>query len=313
MSVVLALSGKIKSGKSTVASKFAESVGWPHVSFGDYLRVIANQRGLEPKREILQDIGDGFIRKDLEGFCRAVLAQAEWHPGQSLVIDGVRHAEVNNLLRSLVSPSRYVLTYLSVDDQVRQARLRLEGIDAQDSVQKVEDHPTEEQVKNVLPHIADYILNGTEPVSVLIEKLKGISSDEPYGIDIPVNQTNILEVIETVRNMTIAEQREVLARIWSEQAAHSGDKVWMSVRFNESSRVVAYAPQQERYVRQLRDLLLRGAIARIENESDGTYELYGSDRTYFVTMTPSRQFAALLSSWTPEDPVREVSLQGIAK
>lgn len=33
----------------------------------------------------------------------------------------------------------------------------------------------------------------------------------------------------------------------------------------------------------------------MENEEDGTYKLYGADRTYFVTMTPAREFAALLS------------------
>jgi hypothetical protein len=82
------------------------------------------------------------------------------------------------------------------------------------------------------------------------------------------------------------------------------------VRFNNTLRVVAYAPEQERYIVELRELLLRGAPARLENESDGNYEVYGPSRTYYVTMTPARQFAALLNSWTPDSAPREVSLQG---
>src|SRR5205085_2589536 len=119
---------------------------------------------------------------------------------------------------------------------------------------------------------------------------------------------NVMEVVEAARHLTPAEQREVLARLWPEQAARSGDKTWLSVRFSAALRVVAYAPEQESYVSALRELLQHGALARLENEADGTYEVYGPDRTYYVTMTPAREFAALLSSWSPEHPPHEVSL-----
>lgn len=309
MSTVLALAGKIASGKSTLAVNFAEAMGWPHVSFGDFVRSVARERNLPETREVLQEIGDKFIREELESFCRSVLAQADWKPGQPLVIEGVRHAEVSILLRQLVAPSKYFLVLVSVDDQTRKERLRAEGIDDRDLVERVEAHPTEEQIKTVLPHIADYNLKGTDPIPVLINQLKAISSDEPPEAYIPADDANVLEVIETVRRLTPAEQREVLARLWPEQAARSGDKAWVSVRFGDAMRVTAYAPEQERYVGELRNLLLQGALARLEDESDGMYEVYGPDRTYLVTMTPARQFAAILSSWEPDHAPREVVLQ----
>lgn len=120
--------------------------------------------------------------------------------------------------------------------------------------------------------------------------------------------TNIMEVVEAVRHLTPAEQREVLARLWPEQALRSGSNVWISVRFSDALRVVAYAPEQESYVGTLRDLLQAGALARRENEADGTYEIYGPDRTYYVTMTPAREFAALLNSWSPNGQPVEVTL-----
>jgi hypothetical protein len=120
---------------------------------------------------------------------------------------------------------------------------------------------------------------------------------------------NVMEVVEAVRHLTPAEQREVLARLWPEQALASGDKIWQSVRLGESARIVAYVPEQEQYLAGLRDLLTRGALARRESDADGTYELYGPDRTYYVTLTPEREFAALLSSWEPDRQPREITLQ----
>jgi hypothetical protein len=73
---------------------------------------------------------------------------------------------------------------------------------------------------------------------------------------------------------------------------------------DQRSRVVAYATEQEAHLDKLRELLLHGVLARRENNADGTYELYGPDRTYYVTMTPARESAALLSSWPPERPPR---------
>src|SRR5205085_8024813 len=105
---------------------------------------------------------------------------------------------------------------------------------------------------------------------------------------------NVTEVVEAARNLSPAERREVLARLWPEQSFASGGTVWISVHFGEVARVVAYTPEQEPYLAGLRSLLAQGALVRRENEVDGNYELYGPDRTYYVTMTPERKFAALL-------------------
>ncbi len=121
--------------------------------------------------------------------------------------------------------------------------------------------------------------------------------------------TNVIEVVEAARHLTAAEQREVLARLWPEQVINKGSAVWKSIHFSDRLRVVACAPEQEPYLSGLRDLLLGGALARVESEADGTYELYGPDRTYYVTMTPAKEFAALLSSWSPDRPPREIAVQ----
>ena len=46
--LVLAFAGRIASGKSTFSMGLAQVLGWPRVSFGDYVRQVARHSGLEP-------------------------------------------------------------------------------------------------------------------------------------------------------------------------------------------------------------------------------------------------------------------------
>ncbi len=312
MSTVLALSAPIKTGKSFVGKPFAKKSGWDYVSFGDYVRLITEQRGLPAQREVWQEVGEELIRHDLEAFCRGVLAQApNWKPGKPLLIDGVRHAEVNYLLREIVAPSKYILAFLRVDEEIRLERLFREEVNEAQAIQRIESHSTENQVKTIFPYIADYIIDGSEPLPILIKKLRIISSDIPYEKNIPSENLKIVSTVNAIHKMSSTEQREILGRLWSEQFSKKSNDVWKSIRFGSSLRVVSYSHEQEQYIEQLKDLLQRGTMARLENESDGTYEIYDTNRTYYVTMTPSREFAALLSSWELSNPPHEIVLSDV--
>lgn len=177
MSTVLALSGKTNSGKSYAGKSFAAKYGWDYVSFGDYVRKVTNARSLPASREYWQEVGENLISTNLEGFCRDVLAQApNWKPGKSLVIDGIRHVEVNNLLKELVAPSKYVLVIIEVNEQIRLERLHRAGIEQDDLIKRVESHSTEKQAKTILPQIADFIIDGNESLPRLLERLNNIAS-----------------------------------------------------------------------------------------------------------------------------------------
>lgn len=313
MSTVLALSGKINSGKSYAGKPFAEEYGLDYVSFGDYVRQVTEMRGLPADRECWQQVGEELVETNLEGFCLDVLAaQApDWKPGKSLVIDGIRHVKVSDFLKNFVAPSRYVLTVFKVNEQIRIERLRREGIKQNDLIERIESHSTETQVETALPQIADFIIDGNQPLPELLERLRSIASVTPLDTSHHGRNTRILSTVKTIHKMSPTEQREILGRLWSEQVNKKSNDVWKSIRFGNSLRVVAYSPEQEQYVGQLSDLLQQGTMARLENEGDGTYEIYGGDRTYYVTMTPSREFAAILSSWELSNPPREVVLQDV--
>ncbi len=119
-------------------------------------------------------------------------------------------------------------------------------------------------------------------------------------------------LISATRRLTIPQRREVLARLWAEDDLSEAGNIWKSVKFSSNLRVAAYSPGQDEFIGALRELLQKGALARVENEKDGTYEIYGADRTFYVTMTVEREFAALLDSWLPEEPPREIKLEDIS-
>ena len=118
--------------------------------------------------------------------------------------------------------------------------------------------------------------------------------------------------IQTAKQLTAPEKREVLARLLAEQSENEIGMVWKSVRFGKTLRVVAYASEQEQFVEELTQLLQNGALARLENQADGTFEIYGEKRTFYVTMSEKREFVGLLSSWLPTQPPKEIDLREVA-
>jgi dephospho-CoA kinase len=168
--VVLAFSGKIASGKSTLSAEVAKALDWKRASFGEYVRIVAKSLGLEPSREVLQDIGASLV-KNPEEFCRAMLAHYGWQSGEPLVIDGVRHREIMEALRRIVAPLELRLVYLDISDEQRRERLVREEDVGPDKISKVEAHPTEKQVSEVLPGIADLRVSADRPVADLVRDI----------------------------------------------------------------------------------------------------------------------------------------------
>lgn len=161
--VVVAFSGRIGSGKSTVSSEVARRLGWRRASFGDYLRTLAKSSGLDESREVLQDLGASLIEKGVEDFCRAVLTHYGWNAGEPLIIDGVRHAQVVESLRKLVAPLELRLVFLDVEDSKRIERLKHQDERMPENLSRVEEDTTEDQVKDLLPDLADLRLSNNLP------------------------------------------------------------------------------------------------------------------------------------------------------
>lgn len=170
MPLVLAFAGRIASGKSTVSQGVAAALGWPWTSFGGYVRMEAQHRGLDETRAVLQQVGEQLIAAGWELFCQAVLAQAGWRPGQPLVIDGIRHVEGLQTLRDIAAPQSVLLILIDVPEMVRTVRLSARGVTG-DEQQQDDRHASETQVNAILPQIANLIVDGTRPVEDLVHDI----------------------------------------------------------------------------------------------------------------------------------------------
>jgi dephospho-CoA kinase len=157
---VLAFSGQIASGKTTIAKSASKVLEWKYASFGDFVRAEAVLRGKNPEsREDLQETGNKLIGHGWELFCKAVLECANWKPGEGLVIDGIRHVEGLQVIREIVAPLNIYLIYIAVDEEIRNRRLASKNIQ-QEKLLQIEHHDTETQVPNTLLSLADTVLDG---------------------------------------------------------------------------------------------------------------------------------------------------------
>ena len=170
-SVVVAFAGPIGSGKSTLSGQVSCRLGWPLASFGAYVRKAAQAYGCDKSRKDLQLTGDFFIDRGWKAFCEEVLADANWRPGSSLVVEGIRHVEALEMLKGIVIPSKLCLVYVSLGDRERKTRLKATSNDEHLKLEEFELHPTEQQVRTTLFARADLVVDNSHPVDKVTDEI----------------------------------------------------------------------------------------------------------------------------------------------
>lgn len=156
---ILTFGGPIASGKTTLSTRVAETLGWRRASFGGYIKDMARQQGIDPTRDNLQGLGKEEIDKGWDAFCAGVMRAAGWKTGQNLVVDGMRHLGALDSITKIAAPARVYLVYIMVDEKERQRRIRARG-DGAVLTEQHEDHVTERQVATEIPERADIIVDG---------------------------------------------------------------------------------------------------------------------------------------------------------
>jgi adenylate kinase family enzyme len=170
-SAVLSFAAPIEAGKTTVSTSVAARLDVPRVSFGGYLRRLAQQMGLEVTREVLQDLGNRLVSDDVRAFCDEVLKEQPWQEGRPLIVDGVRHIEVLDTLRDMLAPAEEYLIYIKVDRATQSKRLEHDELRHEKPLEELEQHPTEVQVRSKLPDRASLVLDGTQHPEELTQKV----------------------------------------------------------------------------------------------------------------------------------------------
>jgi dephospho-CoA kinase len=170
MPLAIAITGRIGSGKTTLSKDLANALQCARASFGDYVRGVVQKRGLPPTRENLQIVGTELLTSDACGFCRSVLTSSGYQPGESLVIDGLRHMITIPIICALIEPSSMKIIRVSVPEEIRLQRLRDRGEGDASSVARIESHSSEQELGSIA-EMADFVVRGDRPRAMNIAEI----------------------------------------------------------------------------------------------------------------------------------------------
>lgn len=170
--VLLAIAGGIGAGKTTLARSL-QSEGWLAVGLSDIVRDVAKAAGQPLTRGSLQALGDAYVRSNPEQFASEVVARSQ---GQAkVVLDGIRHRVVWEVLTGTLPRRRQCLVFLEVPRRVRLARAALRDQLAIDSMIALDDHPLELAGQR-LREDADLVVLANGPVEQTLHVVKAFLS-----------------------------------------------------------------------------------------------------------------------------------------
>jgi len=166
---IICFSGSISSGKTTISSLLADTLGWKWVSFGEYVRKMARNQSFGNSREELQAVSDSLVQQGWESFCTSVLEEVQWTQSENLVVDGIRHCEAIETLRTLCYPAEVFLVYLSITQAQQLQRAKEKGISSISELKHIESHSSEVQVYSNLRKMVDFVVDGNLPKHKLVQ------------------------------------------------------------------------------------------------------------------------------------------------
>lgn len=180
--IVICLSGRIGSGKTSVSTALATARCAATASFGTFVRAEAITQGLDAnQREVLQDVGARLIvDHGHEWLCREVIASANWKQDRDLVVDGIRHVDVFNAIKRISASIPTLLIFLNLESEVELAvRARSRGLSSE-SRSGLEQHSTELDVIQSLPALADLVVSAETPVEGIVDAINAFLADRSF-------------------------------------------------------------------------------------------------------------------------------------
>ena len=181
MKLAVVVCGQIGSGKSTAADFIAAEFGFKAVSFGRYVRHLAERRGTPSTRDELQDLGDCLFRsRGSSGLLEDALEHFEINSHDSVVFDGVRHFEVLGDIRQ--SAGATIAVYLEVNEEERfrrhQAR-QASGWSLEEFL-AIDRHPVEAGIVRMIEQcdlVVDAVCSATIVQEVLRDQIVRYTGD----------------------------------------------------------------------------------------------------------------------------------------
>ncbi len=167
--MIIAISGRTASGKTTLANALAEAVDGVAASFGDHVRMLALKLGRPTDRATLQELGQAAVEADPSSFAHQVLSAVEVPASEIIVLEGLRHVAIRDALcayaGSIGSPIRFI--HIETEDAARAARLDARG-ENPSATARHDAHATESDVRDRLRDEADCVVHRSDDISIMV-------------------------------------------------------------------------------------------------------------------------------------------------
>jgi dephospho-CoA kinase len=178
MNTAFAFCGPIGSGKSSVSKAFAARIGAGWNSFGNTVKQIVDEAGLPLTRETLQRVGEELVQKNPTEFCNRVISGAQLGSATPVVIDGIRHISILELLRSLIFPRSFACIYVESPLQLRLQRVKQRDGVSVERLAVLEKHSTEVEVQKQLRDRADLIIQNSDSLEQCVNEIRDWAAEK---------------------------------------------------------------------------------------------------------------------------------------
>lgn len=166
----IALVGKMRSGKDTVADYLAFKYNFKVYAFADGIKELCKQ--LFPhlvegrkNRSIYQDVGQFMRSIDPHVWINQTMKRiSRFSPLRNIVISDVRQQNEYDVLKS----KGYIIIKIHADDEIRWERIRSAG---DDCTEEQFNHETERAV-DTIPH--DFLITNNETLDELYKQIKDV-------------------------------------------------------------------------------------------------------------------------------------------
>ena len=172
---IITIAGKLGSGKSSTAKRVAQELGWKHFSSGDFLREVANERGMTIKELMIAAETDPSIDHQIDDLLKSKGNE------EGLVID--------SRLAFHWIPNSFKV-YLEIDPEIAAKRM-YEDLQTNPSRQKSEHAKSVEEMKREM-------IERHESDVKRYRKLYGLNHTDHKHFDLVINTGLSENDLETV-------------------------------------------------------------------------------------------------------------------
>lgn len=168
---IIAFSGMIGSGKSTLSHAMADSESYHYIGFGDYLRYICSIQGIEINRSNLQILGQKCIEEGWDSFISKVFDYSKWNFDKGAIIDGIRHIEAISAIRGRFEKFKLIHIHLLADEREIDRRISLRNRDNGETLQASFLHESESHQDSLFAE-ADLVIDGSQKTDISVKIIK---------------------------------------------------------------------------------------------------------------------------------------------